>query len=87
MTSSMPPPSSYRSDQHSATHRTSLGAIAWVVAVFSFGYMLPWAIAVSRGNANSWGVFFVTLLTGWTIIGWIAGLVMAFQRHGLSVTR
>lgn len=68
-------------DQHGAWWRMSLGTIAWVAAVLTLGYLLPWAIAVSRGNSNSWGVFWVTLLTGWTVVGWIAGLVMAFQRH------
>ena len=80
-----PAASPLTSDQHGAVWRTSLGTIAWVVAALTIGYMLPWAIAVSRGNANAWGVFWVNLLTGWTVIGWIAGLVMAFRTHSVTL--
>jgi hypothetical protein len=68
-------------DQYGAVWRSSLTPVAWVVTVLTLGYMLPWAVACTRGSRNSWGVFWVTLLTGWTVVGWIAGLVMAFQRH------
>lgn len=52
-------------------------AIAWVVAVFSIGYMLPWAIAATRGRSNTLAIALVNLLVGWTFIGWVAALVMA----------
>lgn len=55
--------------------------VAIVVAILSGGYMLPWAIAAFRGNANTWTVFWVNLLTGWTVIGWIVALVMAIREH------
>ena len=51
--------------------------IAWIVTVVSSLYMLPWAIAASRGKANQWSVFLVSLLLGWTVVGWIVALVMA----------
>ena len=41
-------------------------------------YMLPWAIAALR-DVKHWGVFWVNLLLGWTIIGWIIALVMALR--------
>lgn len=75
------PPTYRPTDQRSPSWRTGWSAVAWIATLCTLGYLLPWAIATTRGNSNSWGVFWVTLLTGWTILGWIAGLVMAFQRH------
>jgi hypothetical protein len=54
-------------------------AFAWICAVVSFLYFLPWAIAATRGRPNTGGVFVVNLLVGWTLIGWIIALVMACQ--------
>jgi hypothetical protein len=39
--------------------------------------MLPWAVAATRGKSNSVAVALLTALTGWTIIGWFVGLIMA----------
>jgi len=55
--------------------------VAIVVAILTGGYMLPWAIAALRGNANTWTVFWVNLLLGWTVIGWIVALVMSIREH------
>ena len=52
-------------------------AVAWVVAVLSLGYMLPWAVAATRGRSNTLAIALVNLLVGWTFIGWVAALVMA----------
>lgn len=57
------------------------GPIAWVIAIVSFGYFLPWAIAATRGKSNTGAIFWVNLLLGWTFIGWIIALVMAFGTH------
>jgi hypothetical protein len=43
-------------------------------------YWLPLMIAVRRGTGNKLAVFLVTLLTGWTVIGWIAAQIMASRR-------
>ena len=51
--------------------------IAWLVAIVTFGYMLPWAIAASRGMPNQLAIGLVNFLLGWTIVGWIVALVMA----------
>lgn len=56
-------------------------AIAWVSAVLTFAYMLPWAIAVTRGRSNMAAIGVLNLLLGWSVIGWIAALVMACQAH------
>jgi hypothetical protein len=53
--------------------------VAWIFALLSFLYFLPWAIAATRGRPNTGGVFLVNLLVGWTLIGWIIALVMACQ--------
>jgi hypothetical protein len=52
-------------------------AFAWIVAILTAGYMLPWAVAVTRGTPNRNGVGLVCFFLGWTLIGWIAALVMA----------
>lgn len=61
--------------------------VAVVVAVLSAGYMLPWAIAALRGNANAWTVFWVNLLLGWTVVGWIVALVMSIREHRVIAIR
>lgn len=55
--------------------------VAIVVAVVTAGYMLPWAIAAVRGNRKTWSVFWVNLLLGWTVVGWVVALVMSIREH------
>lgn len=55
--------------------------ISIVVAVLTLGYMLPWMVAALRGKSNHWAIFFVNLLVGWTLIGWVIALVMAAGAH------
>jgi hypothetical protein len=62
--------------------------LAWVVAILTLGYMLPWAIAATRGKSNAAAIGLVNLLAGWTVIGWIVALVMACGAHQrYAVTR
>jgi hypothetical protein len=56
-------------------------AIAWIATVLTLGYMLPWAIAATRGKSNSLAVALVNFLLGWTFIGWVVALVMACTSH------
>ena len=49
--------------------------------------LLPWAIAAVRGNANAWAVFWVNLLLGWTVVGWIVALVMSIKEHRVISVR
>lgn len=49
--------------------------LAWLVAVLTGGYMVPWAIAVQRSRPDAGPVFLINLLLGWTIIGWVWALV------------
>jgi hypothetical protein len=62
---------------------TAVAVIAWIIAVISFGYMLPWAVAVMRGRSNLAAIGLINLLLGWTFIGWVVALVMACQSHQL----
>ena len=55
--------------------------VAWVVAILTLGYMLPWAIAATRGKMNSGAIFWLTLLLGWTVVGWVIALVMSLSAH------
>ena len=58
--------------------------VAIVVAVLTAGYMAPWAVAAVR-DVRHWSVFWINLLLGWTIIGWIWALVMALRAQRLVV--
>ena len=60
--------------------------VAIVVAILTAGYMLPWAIAAVR-DVPHWGVFWVNLLLGWTIVGWIVALVMSLRRQRVVIVR
>lgn len=55
--------------------------LAWLIALVTLGYMLPWAIAATRGKSNSGAIGLLNLLLGWTVIGWIVALVMACTKH------
>ena len=59
--------------------------VAVLVAVLSGGYMLPWAIAAIRSSRNAYTVFWVNLLLGWTIVGWIVALVMSLREHRMRI--
>lgn len=56
-------------------------AIAWIFTILSLGYLLPWAIAATRGKSNSVAIALVNLFAGWTLVGWIVALVMACGAH------
>lgn len=58
-----------------------LVVLAWIVAACTLGYMLPWAVAETRGKSNSGAIALVNLLLGWTFVGWIVALVMACTSH------
>jgi hypothetical protein len=40
-------------------------------------YFVPTFVAMMRNGANVSAVLLVNLLTGWSVIGWVAALVMA----------
>lgn len=55
--------------------------VAWICAVITFAYMLPWAIAATRGRSNQGTIGLINLLLGWSFVGWVIALVMACQSH------
>lgn len=57
--------------------------IAWIVAIITVLYMLPWAIAATRGKANSGTIGIINALLGWTVIGYIWALVLSLTPHGV----
>lgn len=64
---------------------TATKVVAVIVAILTAAYMLPWAIAAVR-DVPHWAVFWVNLLLGWTIVGWIVALVMALRRQRLVIS-
>ena len=57
---------------------TTTKVVAVILAIATAGYLLPWAIAAVR-DVPHWSVFWVNLLLGWTVIGWIVALVMSLR--------
>ena len=55
--------------------------VSWIVTILSAGYMLPWAIAATRGKSNTGAIFWLNLLLGWTVLGWVIALVMSCTAH------
>ena len=51
--------------------------IAFIVTILSFGYLLPWMVAWSKGRSNASAIGMLNLLTGWTFIGWVGALIWA----------
>jgi hypothetical protein len=57
---------------------TATKVVSVLVAIVTAGYMLPWAIAAVR-DVRHWSVFWVNLLLGWTLVGWVVALVMSLR--------
>jgi len=58
--------------------------IAWLFALATFLYFMPWAVAASRYKSNTLAIALVNLLLGWTVIGWVVALVMACGSHQMT---
>jgi Superinfection immunity protein len=61
------------------THRSSTAHLvfAWLAAVLSGLYMLPWAIGATRNRTNCVAIALVNFFLGWTLVGWVVALVLA----------
>jgi len=55
-----------------------------IFTILTLGYMLPWMIAALRGKSNATAIGLLNLFVGWTVIGWIAALVMACTAHQIT---
>lgn len=63
----------------SPPRRTSTAhlVVAWVVALFTVFYMLPWAVTATRNKSNTRAIALINVFLGWSLIGWVVALVMA----------
>lgn len=68
-------------DQRHGAARTTSTLWSWILVGCTFGYLFPWGLAATRGARNSNQVFWLNLLLGWTLIGWVVALVMALRTH------
>lgn len=50
---------------------------SWILTVLTGFYLLPWAIAATRNKQGMAPTVLINIFLGWTVIGWIAALVMA----------
>jgi Superinfection immunity protein len=56
------------------------GIIFAIVLISIVLYFLPWFIALKIGHPNTIAIFFLNLLLGWCIFGWVAALIWALAR-------
>ncbi len=64
--------------------RARQALIAWAATFATCGYLMPWAIATTRGKANAQLVGAINLFTGWTVVGWFIALGLAVGAHRVS---
>jgi hypothetical protein len=62
-----------------------VGNVTGVMSILLIGcawlYFLPSLIADSRGHESQFSIFLVNLIFGWTVLGWILALILAFSGH------
>ena len=51
--------------------------IALNATLFALAYLIPTFIALTRQRDQRLKIFLVNLLTGWTLIGWMAAFIWA----------
>jgi hypothetical protein len=67
--------------------RARQALVAWAAAFGTCGYLLPWAIATTRGKANAPVIGTINFFAGWTVIGWFVALGMAVGGHRVAGLR
>ena len=50
----------------------------WFVLTSLTLYFLPFVVARIREHSDTWPIFYLNLLIGWTVIGWIVCITWAF---------
>lgn len=53
--------------------------IAILLAIFTLGYLAPFAVAVCREQKDTGAIFVLNLFLGWTFLGWIIALIWAVK--------
>jgi hypothetical protein len=64
----------------SAPFEVAGAAIGMWVSISAVVYIFPWLIAIWRGHHNTLAIFALTILLGWTFLGWVAAIVWACTR-------
>lgn len=60
----------------------------WIVMLFLLGmYFLPALVAQHRGRDNVAMIAVLNLLLGWTVLGWIVLLVIAFTGESAAARK
>lgn len=67
--------------------RARQALVSWVATFATCGYLLPWAIATTRGKANAPAIGAINFFAGWTVVGWFVALGMAVGSHRVSGLR
>jgi ABC-type transport system involved in cytochrome c biogenesis permease component len=49
----------------------------YAISVGAMLVHLPWIMALGQRKRNALGIFLVTFLLGWTVIGWVGALAWA----------
>jgi uncharacterized membrane protein len=60
-----------------ASDSGSVGGSIVILIIGAFFYVVPIIVAASRHTINKGAVSVVTILLGWTVLGWIIALAMA----------
>ena len=63
-----------------AASQTDASPIVAIIlfSFFAMMYMLPSVIAYLRGHPNAAAITVLTFFLGWTMLGWVIGLVWSF---------
>ena len=64
--------------------RARQALFAWAATFATCGYLMPWAIATTRGKANAPVIGAINFFAGWTVVGWFVALGMAVGTHRVS---
>ena len=51
------------------------------LALLASIYFAPWLIAWARGHHNTLAIFALTLLLGWTGLGWVVALIWSLTAN------
>ena len=58
------------------------GVLVLILVILVLGaYFLPSIVAAARKHRNNTAIFFLNLLLGWSVIGWVGALVWRSQIH------
>ncbi|CQR46590.1 hypothetical protein BN1058_00859 [Paraliobacillus sp. PM-2] len=45
------------------------------------GYFIPFLVSLFRKKKNTVAIFFLNLLAGWTIIGWVVAFIWSLTKE------